>query len=113
MGLKREMIERNGDAAAAGGVGARTPFARLAEVSGALEGQRGRNALADQVGAFLRELAPDEIAPAARMLIGRPFAEADPRTLDLSWTAVWSVLGGLIGGSSEERERVFGEHVDA
>src|SRR5437867_2087540 len=90
-----------------------TPFARLAEVSGELEGLRGRNAMADLAGGFLRGLAPAEIAPATRMLIGRPFAETDPRTLDVSWAAVWSAVRQLVAASREQTDAVFGAHVDA
>src|SRR5262245_23028317 len=90
-----------------------TPFARLAEVSGELEGLRGRNAMADLAGGFLRGLAPEEIAPATRMLIGRPFAETDPRTLDVSWAAVWSSVRRLVAATREETDAVFGAHVDA
>lgn len=66
------------------------------------------------IGEFLKSLPPDEIAPAARLIIGRVFAESDPRIVNLSGSAVSRVLESLVGppmdwsGSAVD----FGDAVD-
>ncbi len=92
--------------------GGPTPFAALAELAERLEGLRGRNAMADQVGAFLRGLAPEEVAPAARMLIGRVLPAHDARTLDVSWAAVWRAVRQLVDLPPEVVEDILGQNVD-
>ena len=79
-----------------------TPFAALAATAGAIAATRGRNAMADLAGGFLSGLAVDEIAPAARLLIGRVFPDADPRTLDVAWTTVWRVVLEIAGLPPEQ-----------
>jgi DNA ligase-1 len=49
------------------------------------------------IGAYLKHLPPDEIAPAARLIIGRVFPETDSRILNLSGSAVGRVLETLVG----------------
>ncbi len=51
------------------------------------------------IGAYLKTLPPDEIALAARLIIGRVFSESDPRTLNLSGSAIARVLEQLAGAS--------------
>lgn len=53
------------------------------------------------IGAYLRELPPDEIAPASRLLIGRVFSETDPRILNMSGSAVSRALESLVGAPIE------------
>src|SRR5512144_593472 len=49
------------------------------------------------IGEYLKSLPPDEIAIAARLLIGRVFPESDPRILNLSASAVSRALRQLTG----------------
>lgn len=44
------------------------------------------------IGAYLKQVAPDEIAPASRLLIGRIFPESDSRIVNISGTALNRVL---------------------
>ncbi len=53
------------------------------------------------VGAYLKQLAPPEIAPAARLLIGRIFPESDARIVNLSGAALNRVLAQVVGSEIE------------
>ncbi len=47
------------------------------------------------IGAYLQTLPPDDIAPAARLLIGQVYPEGDPRVLNLSGAAIARILAPL------------------
>ena len=66
------------------------------------------------IGAYLTQLPPGEIAPAARLLIGRVFAENDPRIVNLSGSAVTRVLESLAGAPVQWSESAvdFGDAVE-
>lgn len=53
------------------------------------------------IGAYLKSIAPDEIAPAARLLIGRIFPESDPRIVNISGAALNRVLEKVVGSEIE------------
>lgn len=53
------------------------------------------------IGAYLKQIAPEEIAPAARLLIGRIFPESDPRIVNISGAALNRVLVKVVGGDIE------------
>lgn len=62
------------------------------------------------IGAYLKALPPEEVAIAARLLIGRVFPESDPRILNLSASAVSRVLRQLTGADMDWS--AIGETVD-
>lgn len=53
------------------------------------------------IGAYLKQIEPDEIAPAARLLIGRIFPESDPRIVNISGAALNRVLVKGVGAEIE------------
>jgi DNA ligase-1 len=61
----------------------------LADLSNQLERTKSRLELMRLVGEFLRTLPPDDLPVAARLLVGQPFPEGDPRTLDVSGATLW------------------------
>ncbi len=91
---------------------AATPFARLAELGQQLEATSKRGELAALLAAFLRELAPDEIAPAVRLAIGQVFPEWDERTLNVSWKALAGIVEDMIELGPEAREAASAQSVD-
>ena len=50
---------------------------------------------ASLTSAFLRRLAPDEIASAVAFLTGRPLSASDPRVLEVSWATLSETLDAL------------------
>jgi len=44
------------------------------------------------IAEFLKKLEPDEVAPSVLLLVGTVFPEFDPRSLDVGWSTVRSVL---------------------
>jgi DNA ligase-1 len=72
-------------------------FAQLAQLGDALAATKKRLEHRALIGAYLKTLPPDEIAIAARLLIGRVFPESDPRILNLSGSAVDRVVRELVG----------------
>lgn len=53
------------------------------------------------IGAYLKSIAPDEIAPASRLLIGRIFPESDARIVNISGAALNRVLENVVGAEIE------------
>lgn len=53
------------------------------------------------IGAYLKQIDPDEIAPAARLLIGRIFPESDARIVNISGAALNRVLADVVGAEIE------------
>lgn len=53
------------------------------------------------IGAYLKQIAPEEIAPASRLLIGRIFPESDPRIVNISGAALNRVLVQVVGAEIE------------
>jgi DNA ligase-1 len=89
-----------------------TLFARLAELAEALAATSKRAEMADLLAEFLRNLAPPEQAPAARLAIGQVFAEWDERALNLSWKAVTAAVGDLVEATPAVREAAGTQAVD-
>ena len=65
-----------------------TPFAVLAEVVERLEATSKRLEKRAILGVFLRSLRREEVAPAVHLVIGRSFAEVDPRVLNVGWATL-------------------------
>ena len=96
-----------------------TSFQALAQTGEQLAATRKKREHAALIGAYLQSLPPEEIAPAARLLIGQVFPEGDPRVLNVSGATIERALARTAGAppSSEEFETIegavdFGDAVD-
>ena len=89
-----------------------TKFQTLADLGESLEKVSKRNVMVDLVANFLVQLDIDEIKPATAMIVGLPFSEIDPKTLEVSWSTIISVLKDLVSLDKEELESFFGESGD-
>jgi DNA ligase-1 len=68
-----------------------TLFTRFTETCRALESTTKRTEKVAHIIALLKNLNPEEIAPAVCFLIGRPFPESDPRALDVGGQTLWKI----------------------
>ena len=75
-----------------------TRFRALADLCLKLESTQKRTEEIELIASFLKTLQPDEVSPAVLLIIGAVFPEFDPRTLDIGWKTVSSVLKN--GGQS-------------
>lgn len=89
-----------------------TAFSQFCELGEKLEATRARKAMAEMVAEYLRSLPPNQIAPAARMIIGRVFPEREGRPLNLSGAAVMRAVNAVVQCSREQRERIAAQAVD-
>jgi len=89
-----------------------TPFAELAHLGEQLEATSKRRELTALLADFLGRLAPEEVPPALRMIIGQVFPEWDGRVLNLSWRAVEAVLDELTDAPPPLREEISRQAVD-
>lgn len=87
-------------------------FAEFAQLGEQLEATRARKTMSALVARYLRTVAQDEIALAARMIIGRVFPERGGRPLNLSGAAVMRVVHQVVKTTSEQRQRIANEAVD-
>ncbi len=87
-------------------------FAEFAELGEKLEAARARKAMSALVAKYLRSVSESEIAPAARMIIGRVFPERQGRPLNLSAAAVVRVVNQVVKTSAEQRQVIASEAVD-
>ena len=71
-----------------------TPFASLALLARNLEATPKRLEKRALLATFLRSLRRDEIAPAVHLVVGRIFAEADERALNVGWATLRRALDG-------------------
>jgi len=71
-----------------------TPFSSLVALVRALEGTSKRLAKRAFLAQFLRSLRRDEVPPAVHLVVGRIFAEADERALNVGWATVRKALSG-------------------
>jgi DNA ligase-1 len=72
-------------------------FSQLAHLGEALAATKKKLEHRALIGAYLKSLPPEEIATAARLIIGRVFPESDPRILNLSGAAVGQAVEELTG----------------
>ena len=91
---------------------AHTPFSTLAALATALETIPGRIEMAQRIAACLERLAPQEVAPAVRLLLGQVFPEHSGRALNVSWAAVAGLLDELTAASLDERRAIGSQAVD-
>jgi len=89
-----------------------TTFGQLVDLGERLEATRARKAMARMVAEYLRTLTSEEVAPAARMIIGRVFPEREGRPLNLSGAAVMRAVNTVVQCSREQRERIAAAAVD-
>ena len=87
-------------------------FSGFAELGEKLEATRARKAMSMLVAEYLRTLPTGEVAPAARMIIGRVCLEREGRPLNLSGAAVVRAVDAVVKTSREQREHIAGEAVD-
>ncbi len=71
-----------------------TPFASLAHLARNLEATPRRLEKRALIASFLRSLRQAEIAPAVHLVVGRVFAEADERALNVGWATLRRALEG-------------------
>ncbi len=71
-----------------------TPFARLADLTRALEGTSKRLEKRALLANFLRSVRRDEVAPAVHLIVGRIFAESDARALNVGWATLKKAMAG-------------------
>jgi DNA ligase-1 len=88
-------------------------FEKLADLGERLERTSKRLELSALLADFLRQLAPEEVPPAVRMIIGQVFPEWDGRALNLSWRAVDGVVTELIDAPPAVRDEIFSQAVDS
>ena len=73
---------------------AETPFHSLADLVRSLEATSKRLEKRALLAASLRSLRRDEVAPAVHLVVGRIFAEADKRALNVGWATLRRALEG-------------------
>lgn len=76
-------------------------FLALAQLGDRLAATKKKLEHSALIGAYLKSLPPEEIAPAARLLIGRIFPESDPRIVNISGAALTRVLESVVGAPIE------------
>ena len=72
-------------------------LASLVTLAAGLAQPRSRPESARHIAEFLRRIPPSDRPLATRLLVGRPFPEADPRALDVNAAALWRVASRLSG----------------
>ncbi|MBI4675763.1 MAG: ATP-dependent DNA ligase [Chloroflexi bacterium] len=72
-------------------------FLNLAQLGEQLAATKKKLEHSALIGAYWQQLAPPELAPASRLLIGRIFPESDARTVNLSGAALQRVLQQVAG----------------
>lgn len=87
-------------------------FLQLAQLGERLEATRSHKAMASLVADYLGGLAPGQVAPTARMIIGRAFPETRGRPLRLSGAAVARVVASVVETTAEQRQKIAREAVD-
>jgi DNA ligase 1 len=91
-----------------------TAFSELCELGERLAATKKKLEHSALIGDFLLKLPPGQVAPAARLIIGRVFPESDKRIVNLSGSAVVRVLEMLVGAPMDWTTSAvdFGDAVD-
>jgi DNA ligase-1 len=87
-------------------------FSKLARLGEQLEGTTKRLELAELLAEFIRTLAPPEIPPAVRLIIGQVFPESEGKALNLSWSAVMEVIDELTAPQPTVSSEIRSQAVD-
>ena len=64
------------------------------------------------LAAYLRTLTPDELPIAALFVSGRPFAEADQRSIGVGWAAIAGVVAEIAGVERDALSAAYDRHSD-
>ena len=89
----------------------RSPFAVFAHVAAAVAATRSKLAKRDALAAYLRGLAPDELAAAATFFAGRPLPGAADR-LGLGWVQQSQALAAASGADAGALNAAYLRHAD-
>jgi len=89
-----------------------TSFKELVELCEKLEKTTKRTTMANLISSFLKELKPDEIGPAVRLIIGRIFPAWSQETLEISWRTVIKIIKDLTGASNKDISEAFSKTGD-
>ena len=82
-------------------------FLNLALLSEKLSSITRRTEMVNLASDFLKRLEPEEIEPAACMLLGRPFPNTSDECLDLSWATLVDVIYRITGASRKDMDAAF------
>lgn len=89
-----------------------TPFKDLAELCEEIESTTKRLVIVDLIAQFLSKIAPVEIAPSIRMIVGKTFPEWSPKTLDISWRTIQKIIKDITRATDKEMLQAFSEKGD-
>lgn len=89
-----------------------TPFRALAELCEKLEATTKRLSMVNAVAEFIKNLEPDEVEPAAAMILGRPFPKWSQKTLEVSWATLSNIIMRITEVKWGTFTKVFGETGD-
>jgi DNA ligase-1 len=89
----------------------RSPFAEFARVAAEVAATTSKLAKRDALGAYLRRLAPDELAAAATFFAGRPLPGAADR-LGLGWVQQSQALAAASGADASALNAAYLRHSD-
>ncbi len=88
-----------------------TSFGEFARVAGAVSATRSRHRKRDLLGAYLRELPPEDLQVAATFLSGRPLPAAGER-LGLGWVQQSQALAAASGADADDLNAAYLRHSD-
>jgi DNA ligase-1 len=89
-----------------------TPYKDLAELCEEIESTTKKLVIVDLIAQFLSKIAPVEIAPSIRMIVGKTFPEWSPKTLDISWRTIQKIIKNITRATDEEMLQAFSERGD-
>lgn len=88
------------------------PFARFAETADRVRGTARKLEKMRLLADLFAELDDADLAVAARLYTGGPFARGDERVLGLGWSTIVDVVLALSGASGEELGESYQRHAD-
>lgn len=87
-------------------------FRELAELSEKLESTAKRTEMVSLASDFLKRLEPEEIEPAACMLLGRSFPNTSDERLDVSWATLVDIIYHITGANRRDMDAAFAKSGD-
>jgi DNA ligase 1 len=88
-------------------------FLRFAEVGEAVAATPAKLEKVRLLSDYMRSLTTEQLPIAATYFTGRPFAQSDPRVLQVGWVVISRALQGATGIGDAEFHRAAGRHGDA
>ena len=85
---------------------------RWSEVAGRVAATTKTSEKTALLADYLRGLSPDELPVAAVFLTGRPFAEADQRSIGLGWSAMATAIAEIAGVDRDALGAAYDRHSD-